>query len=351
MHRLHASAALLLAIVASACAPDEVDSLDPDLETMRAAAPPIFASGAPIPAAGAFSCDFALDFTQLVEPVGAEIERDRILSQRFVDELTWPNDPGMLHKHIPILQTSPTTAWAGGRYLFEGRLQAAAYEQWITALYEYPGDTQFLDRPEFSDPECRDWTVLRAWRLAALEDHTALRTERFDTGRTNLGQELALAFQLLIDAPGLVALAEARGYAEVHLLHNLADHKVQIVYFVNRMSGPSAELPDVVALGTIAGAPPLGDDIADAHALTRVFDRPSLVLTAWLPYDDGDGGDEALWPNSPPLPAPFCGDGVCVPSRGEVVSCAADCPATCGDTACQPGESVVACPTDCPLPL
>lgn len=333
-------------------APDSDEaSVQGELDELRAHAPKPSVGGQAIPAKGAFSCDFAIDFTQVTAPLGATIERDRVLSQRFVDEYTWPANPGMLQKHIPILQTSPTSAFAGGRYLFQGRLQAAIYELWITQLYAYPGNTQFLDRPEFGDPECRDWSVLSAWRFADLEDHTALRTERFDTGRTTIGGELWLAFELLQETPALLAEAEARGYSEVQLVQNFEDHKVQLVYFVSRVAPPDPELPDVAALGSIAADAPLGDGIADEAGLTRVFDRSSLVFNTWLPYASGDGGEAALWPNSPPLPAPFCGDGVCLPSRGEVSDCPADCAPTCGDAICQAGEDTTLCPSDCALPF
>lgn len=305
-----------------------------------------------IPALGAFSCDFTLDFTQVTEPLGAALERDRILMQRFAAEHTWPDDPGMFQKHIPILQTSETTALAGGRYLFQGRVQAAAYSEFVRDEYMYPAGVQFLDRPEFADPECRDWTVLGARRFAPIDTHTAVRTERFDTGRKNLGQEVKLAKALRARLGALAAEAEARGYAEVHLLHSLADHKVQLVYFHPRVLPVSPELPDVAAFGALVGAPPLDDGLESELSLERVFDVTHFVLNVWLPYEGGDQGAAALWPASPPLPEPFCGDGVCVPSRGEAAAtCAADCSPTCGDAECDPGETVAACPSDCEIPL
>jgi hypothetical protein len=308
--------------------------------------------GEVIPALGAFSCDFSLDFTQVTEPLGGALERDRVLMQRFAAEFTWPNDPGMFQKHIPLLQTSPTTALAGGRYLFQGRVQAAEYEQFVTEDFMYPDGVQFLDRPEFADAECRDWTVLGARRFTPLDTHTALRTERFDTGRTNLGQEVKLARALRDRLPALAAEAEARGYGELHLLHNLDDHKVQLVYFHPRVLPVDPTQPDVAAFGALVGAPVLDDALESDLSLTRVFDLTHFVLHVWLFYVTGDSGDAALWPNSPPFPEPLCGDAVCVPSRGEDgMSCAADCVATCGDAECDAGESISSCPSDCEVPL
>lgn len=340
------------AVVNCAPAPTSTSTSTAEVEAevsqLRSEAPLIRASGERIWAAGAFSCDFTIDFTQAIEPIGAEIERDRIFMQRYSRAYSFPRNPGMLQKHIPLLPLDETHAHAGGRYLFQGRLQAAVYEEFVTQRFEYPVGTQFLSRPAFSNPECRDWTVLTAWRFAPLDTHTVLRTERFDTGRTTLGQELALAAALLQQAPALVAAAQAQGYAEVQLLHNLMDHKVQVVYFHRRVG---ADNPDGAALGLISSSPALADAVAAATGLTKVFDIPTFVLTVWLPYAEGDSGDAALWPNTPPIPGPACGDGVCTPSRGEVTSCPADCLASCGNATCDVGETLHTCPSDCELPL
>src|SRR5262249_31734273 len=129
-----------------------------EVERMSLETPLQAPAGAPLLALGAFSCDFQIDFTKLTESLCADIQRDRIFAQRCALEFTDPKNPGMLQKHIPILQTSDTTAFAGGRYLFQGRAQAATYADFIKRRFVYPGTTQFLARPEFSDPECRDWS-------------------------------------------------------------------------------------------------------------------------------------------------------------------------------------------------
>ncbi|MEL6339128.1 MAG: hypothetical protein AAFQ65_04425 [Myxococcota bacterium] len=324
----------------------EVAEVELEVDSLRSDAPLVFAGGARIPSRGAFSCDFAIDFTKTMEPIGATIERDRILFQRFALEQTDPDRPGMIQKYIPFVDTSPTTALSGGRYLFQGRLQAVRYEEFITERIKFPGDTQFLDRPEFSDPDCRDWTTLLAWRFAPVETETAFRTERFDTGRDSFLEELALAAKLLALAPSLVREAERRGYSQLQILHNLRDHKVQLVYFASRVGESS---PDGEALAFLASQPALAHELD--LGLIPALDRTSFALTVWLPYAPGDEGDAALWPNSPPFPEPFCGDGVCVPSRGEPVSCPADCSPDCGDAVCQSDESVAACPSDCEIPL
>lgn len=190
MRRTHSP--LLIAMLLAGCL-GAADEADPDLGAAEAELARARDRLGPLPgeriaARGAFSCDFTLDFTAFTEPVGPVITRDRVLMQRFALEETNPDEPGMLQKHIPFFATSETTALAGGRYLFQGRRQAAQYERFVTERFEYPAGTQFLDRPEFRDPECRDWTVLSARRFSGLDTHTVLRTERFDTGLTRCQQ-------------------------------------------------------------------------------------------------------------------------------------------------------------------
>jgi hypothetical protein len=58
-------------------------------------------------------------------------------------------------------------------------------------------------------------------------------------------------------------------------------------------------------------------------------------------------GEPSLWPNSPPFPEPYAGDGVCEVSRGETFETApSDCSATCGDGIAQEGENNMSCPGD-----
>lgn len=302
--------------------------------------------GYPLPALGGFSCDFTLDLSLSGNP-GPIIERDRIWLQQDTQELkpAWAADPGMMQKHIPIIPTGETTVLGGGRYLFTSRVQAAAYENLILNEYQYPAGTNFTARTEFSNAECRDWGVVLAWRFTELDTHTAIRTERFDTGRSNLLQEAVLRLALLAKAPGIIAEAKARGLGEVHILHNAEDHKVQLVYIQPRISPDN---PDGAAFGILLSQEPLGADLV-ALGLDRVVDQTQFVLTIWLPFEEGDLGEASLWPNSPPLPMPFCGDGVCVPSHGEDgSSCAVDCPENCGDGICQePDEAKENCPVDC----
>ncbi len=345
-------AALGSLALASGCAaePDTADVEQRVLE-LRGLAPTISASGHRIHSLGAFSCDFSIDFQLVSEPLGATIERDRILFQRFAEEFTGPQSPGMIQKHIPFVSSSPTTAWAGGRYLFQGRVQAAQYEEFITERMMYPGTTQFLDRPEFSLPDCKDWTTLVAWEFSPVDDSTAFRTERFSTNRDSLWSELRLTGELLGRAPDLVSEAESAGFAQIQILQNLSEHEVQLVYYSPRLTPNDGIAPDGAAFGSLISRPPLAEMLDDL-GLSTVLDRTSFTLNVWLPYEDGDQGQASVWPNSGPFPEPWCGDSVCVPSRGETAdTCSADCSPQCGDTVCQPGEAVDTCPTDCAVPL
>jgi hypothetical protein len=314
----------------------------------RAPHEPLPVSGSPLPARGAFSCDFEVDLGMVAEPPAAELERDRILSQRFAKEVI-PFGK-MLQKHLPLLplDEAGTRILSGGRYLFTSRLQAAKYAKFITEKYHYPAGVQFLDRPSFSQAECRDWRVIWAWRFDDLEEHVALRTERFDTNRTTLREEVRLGRQLRQEGIALLRTAEAAGYAEVHILHNILDHKIQIVYFQGRLI---EENPDFAALEHISTSPPLADPLLKL-GLDRVFDVSEFVLTIWKQYGSNDSGAPSLFPNSPPFPEPFCGDGLCVPSRGEDgASCSHDCTPLCGDGVCDADEILDTCPTDCEIPV
>jgi hypothetical protein len=101
--------------------------------------------------------------------------------------------------------------------------------------------------------------------------------------------------------------------------------------------------PDFVSLTALQTAPPLGTLLDDLNYV-KVFDRTQWSWTIWFPTLAGDRGEPSRWPNSPPLPEPHSGDGVCEVSRGEThENSPTDCGPTCGDTVCQSGESSQSC--------
>jgi hypothetical protein len=70
-------------------------------------------------------------------------------------------------------------------------------------------------------------------------------------------------------------------------------------------------------------------------------------VTTWLPFHAGDSGAPSLWPNSPPFPQPYAGDGVCEVSRGEnSLTAPADCLPACGNGVADAGETTLNCPGD-----
>jgi hypothetical protein len=281
-----------------------------------------------IQAGGAFTCDFGLPLELPMQEVGPVLERDRM----FMAER-----PGILHKHIPI-RPDPVAQriWSGGRYLFTTEGRAREYFTWVRTRFVLDG-TPFFEREELLEPDCRAWRVVGAFELAPIRTaQWVLRTERW---RVAVGTSPAHLESLW---PLVLAAAEARELSMVWLLHAPEAALVSLVYFADR---PATAPPDAGLL-ELEAAPPLGEVIA-TPSWSRVFDRTHWVLSIWFPYVFADRGEPSLWPNSPPLPEPFIGDGVCVPSRGEDhQSAPQDCPLLCGNGIADPGETNVECPSD-----
>lgn len=292
--------------------------------------------GTEIDAKGSFSCDFSLPGDLPLGQVPALIERDRMyMAER----------PGMLHKQLPLaIDTSTGNLFSGGRYLFQTEAQAADYADWVRHGFTLDG-TEFLDRPIFLAPECHSWSVIGAHEFAPIEtSQVVMRTERFATPPGNRRPALEHRFQTVL------AEAHQRGLTAVWLVYNREERLAQLVYFADRIAPNDLTTPDFASLGALQGAAPLGDTLADL-GWAKTFDRTEWVLTIWFPFKAGDHGKPSIWPYSPPLPRPFCGDGVCEPSRGEDhAACAVDCGPACGDAVCQAGEDTHGCPGDCRLP-
>jgi hypothetical protein len=143
--------------------------------------------------------------------------------------------------------------------------------------------------------------------------------------------------------------ARQRGYVAVWLLYNKELDLVNIVYFNDRVGPASPTEPDFASLNALASDPIMGRAF-ERLGWPKLFDRTSWVLTVWFPFEAADSGEAALWPNSPPFPEPYVGDGLCVPSRGENSSNSPDdCLPTCGDGITQAGETTANCPSDVEL--
>lgn len=285
------------------------------------------------PPGGSFSCDFEITSDIPIFEVPPVIERDRMFMA---------DHPGMITKQLPIGLDQAGHVYSGGRYLFDTYEHAASYADFVEHGYVLDG-VQFLSRPYFRGPDCHAWRVagVRSW--APIDAQVVLRTERFHIPAGVSHGKLRHVFEEARKE------AQRRDLAAVWLVSNEDERLAQLVYFGRRVGPVDPSTPDFASLGALAGAPPLGDGAVPAD-WSRVFDRTHWVFDVWFPFVAGDQGPASLWLNSPPFPAPFCGDGVCVPSRGETgASCPADCAPACGDAVCQPGETQDTCPSDCRL--
>ena len=287
-----------------------------------------------IGAGGAFTCDFGLPPDMDFGAVPGVLERDRMYQSAR---------PGFVRKIVPLKIDFATGAlFSGGRYLFASREDADAYKQWIENEFVLDG-VPFFSRPYFLSPDCHAWSVIGAHDLTPLDSpHVVVRTERWIVPADNQRKLLSDRW------PAVVAAARARSLAGVWLLYNKQEQLVSLVYFGNRLAPPNPAVPDFASLAAVEFGPALGGAFDDQD-WTKTFDRSHWTLTAWLPFAAGDHGEPSMWPNSPPFPMPYPGDGVCEVSRGEDSTTApTDCAATCGNAVADPGETNASCPGDVP---
>jgi hypothetical protein len=284
-----------------------------------------------IPAGGAFTCDFGLSPDAPFDQIAPLLERDRMYMAAR---------PGFMLKFVP-LRIDPLTneVTSGGRYLFKTKEDADAYRTWVMNDFTLDG-VKFFDRPYFLSPDCRAWSVIGAHEFSDTSTQVLVRTERWRVPASNQRQLLSDRW------PALRSAAADRGFSVVELLYNKQDQMVSVIAIANRIVPPDPYVPDFTSLLTLEYSPPLGQ-LFDDQPWIRIFDRTHWVLTTWFPFTLGDVGSPSLWPNSPPFPQPYAGDGVCEVSRGEnSLTAPADCLATCGDGIAQEGETTMNCPGD-----
>src|SRR5215207_8832007 len=254
-----------------------------------------------IQARGAFTCDFTIPGNSPLD-VAPVIERDRMYMAAR---------PGFQRKQIPLRFDNATgDLLSGGRYLFDTRQQAEAYKSWAVDEFALDG-TLFFDRPYFLNRDCRAWRVIGAHNFGGLERQVVLRTERWSVPDDGQMHTLKQRWPLIM------AAASERGLTGAWLLYNKEEGLVQLVYFADRVAPPDPFVPDFASLGALESAPPLGNVFDGQPGWAKTFDRTQWVLTVWFPFVLGDHGQPSLWPNSPPLPEAYVGDGVCEVSRGE----------------------------------
>jgi len=286
-----------------------------------------------VKAKGAFTADFTLPASTPLNEVAPLIERDRMyMAARR----------GMQNKYLPIkFEQGTGNLLSGGRYLFDTEHDAEMYKDWVANDFMLYG-VHFFDRPIFINPDYHNWCVIDAYHFGEIDTRVIVRTERWSVSDHNQVATLKHKWDEIF------AEAESRGLTSVWLLYNQEERLVQLVYFANRIAPQDPMAPDFASLAALENSPALGHRFDD-QGWTKTFDRTQWVLTIWFPFVTGDNGEPSLWPHSPPLPEPYCGDGVCEVGRGENhATCPGDCPPNAGNGKCDPGENSTNCPGDCP---
>jgi hypothetical protein len=293
-------------------------------------------SGDDLQAEGAFTCNFGIPIEAVGDPTFPGIlERDRMyMAARS----------GLMHKHIPLsFDISSAQLRAGGRYLFDTAVHAERYKQWVENDFILDG-IKFFDRPEIRNPDCHAWSVIGAHDFGDIHtSQVVVRTERWRVPEENQRVRRKNRW------PAIRAQAAEAGLTGVWLLYNKSEQLVALVYFADRVVPKDPLVLDFVSLAALESSLPLGR-VFDDLGWDRTSDLTQWVLTIWFPFVLGDQGEPSVWPHSPPLPEPFCGDTVCEVSRGENhQNCPTDCQPQCGDGKCQTGENTTNCPGDCRL--
>jgi len=236
----------------------------------------------PINAQGAFTADFALPADVPMAQVPGLIERDRaVMATR----------PGMRQKHLPVaIEESTGNFLSGGRYLFDTFENAVAYRDWAEHDFVVDG-TRFFERPYFLDPVFFAWRVIGAEDFKPIEQqHKVIRFERWDTS-TGVEGTIGDAWPRIRDA------ARSRDLASAWLLHGPGSQQIGLVTVADAAA-------DTDGPASLSSSPSLGVLLDQGTVAAKQFDRSSWVLTIWFPLRPGAAVDPALWPNSPPLPAP-----------------------------------------------
>lgn len=193
---------------------------------------------------------------------------------------------------MPIRLDAASGNWlSGGRYLFDRVEHAEQYRSWAENDFALDG-IKFFERPVFIDPAAIVWRVVGGHNWADGASHVLIRFERW---RMPSGHDADP------ESPwrSMCAEAEDRGLASAWLLHNEAERLAGLVTIAQRSGPVDIQHPQagMQRLEMAASLAPMFDE----PVWVKEFDRTNWVLTIWLPVE---GGGPALWPNSPPMPAP-----------------------------------------------
>lgn len=244
----------------------------------------------PIPCEGAAFDDFRLTSHLPPEAAPAVIERDRLhMAAR----------PGFERKLLPLrVEPATGTAYSGGRYLLDTYENARAFADWVENEFELDG-VLILKRPAFAEVTTHLWRVLGAEDFKDV--HTTqqvYRTEIWKLERPGSGDAIAGLWPSLRDE------AADRGCSALWLLYDEDGGKVSLVTIAERLPGTGGGGPDFKSVEALEKAPSLGMRWDQSGSARKTFDRTHWVYTIWFPRVHGKDVEPALWPNSPPLPAP-----------------------------------------------
>jgi hypothetical protein len=243
----------------------------------------------PIHAMAALTVDFGLPGSLPLDQLPAAIERDRMhMAKR----------PGLRQKHLPFRIDSQNGNYlSGGRYLFDTVENAEKYKSWAESEFVLDG-IKFFERPFFIDPVCHVWRVIGAQDLTDIRTtHNVIRSERWQL-QSEHAPDLEQAWPLIYQE------AQKQGLSSVWLLHNVQERLAGIISIAGQAASTDLQKPEDTCLGALESLPSLGT-MFDGLGWVKVFDRTSWVLTIWFPISEGELEAPALWPNSPPLPAPI----------------------------------------------
>jgi hypothetical protein len=248
-------------------------------------------STGPIDAKGAFTSE--IDLPLIIKPgelsTLAEVDRPYLVDQ-----------PGMRHKYLPLRHDSATGALStGGRYLFRGYEDATKYRNFLETKVFPDERTTFWNRPFFFNAVRYAWRVTGAYDLGPIATHDLNRFERYSVPDANFEARLPELF------PGFFEAARQLDLAHVSLMFQPEHNLVGVLTASPRKSREAGSFERIrLSTDALAVRGSVSEMRLTALGARKIFDRTSLTLAVWLPLSGQAGGAAAIWPNSPPIPAP-----------------------------------------------
>jgi len=208
--------------------------------------------------------------------------------------------PGMRHKYLPLRHDPATGAIStGGRYLFRAYEDATKYRDFLEAKV-LPGEqTTFWKRPFFSNTMRFAWRAAGAHDLAPITTHDLTRFEHFSVPDAKFEARLAELFPAFLEA------ARRLDLAHVSLMFQPEHSLVGVITAATREGRHIPSFETVrLSIDALALRGSVSEALLTELGARKIFDRTSLNLAVWLPLSEQAGGSPAIWPNSPPIPAP-----------------------------------------------